>query len=95
MSENPRVPAEYVLLLSHVELNDVIVDLYGRSDKEGFEVCDITLTGDKRSLVAWFTNDELRSIERGAELSLAQIAREQNAENKLDRVAFERFMNKL
>lgn len=88
------VDPDYKLLLTGYEYMGVVLDLYGDRDKDfGAEVCDVTLTGDKRSLCGLIPLRTVvfqmsAAVERADEIVLA----ESKAQGKIDRAAHDRSM---
>lgn len=90
------VDPDYKLLLTGYDYMGVMLDLYGDRDEDGFaEVCDVCLTGDKRSLGVIFSSFEKecampRAIDRADDIALIAS----KAQGKIDRAEHDRSMDK-
>lgn len=89
------VDPDYKLLLTGYEYMGVVLDLYGDRDEEfDVEVCDVTLTGDKRSLCGLIPLRVVvfqmsAAVERADEIALA----ESKTQGKIDRAAHDQSMS--
>lgn len=92
---NPTVDPEHSLLMAGYDTDELVLDLYGTHDENGIEVCDITLAGEKTSIVCRYTAAELRSMERAVERCIEQRMAESKDDAKADDFEFERFMRHL